>query len=1331
MIRFAAPLLSFLFGGFLLSSGLRAETQVPKSVLDLTLEPAEINFHPGPEYAPKQQDYAMVIGIDRTPQGRLWAAWVGGGDNPLAYFLVASSDDDGKTWSHPRMVIRPGRTPTGLNRSVIVGNLWTDPTGKLWLFYDQSLEQFDGRAGVWAITCENPDAENPTWSKPRRLWHGMSLNKPTVLSNGDWLLPVSLWDRGKMRSIFNDAYPELDDQRMAHWFASSDQGKTWTRRGGVKIPGPQFDEHMLVELKDGRLWMLARNNDGIVESFSADQGRTWSAPVPSKIQNPSARFFLRRLQSGKILLVKNGPIERKTGRSHMTAFLSSDEGQTWQGGLVIDERNGVSYPDGFQAPDGKIYILHDRERSKEREILLAKFTEADILAKGFTTPGSEGKIVVTKGLAPEEGEHLPNGIQLPSEWPPRDMDAKSTAPMPVPYLAKENIPAIIPINTGRQLFVDDFLIEQTDLARAYHTARKYEGNPVFKAETKHELEPSGIEGLDQAVTYLGHGGVFYHPEKKRFEMYYTASWRGGLALATSKDLIHWERPKLGVYQDNLILPPGRDFAGIDNAVWLDLASKDPNQRYKAIIQRGENHTLHTSPNGLLWSQGIDAGKAGDYCSFFFNPFRNVWVQSIKRNGPAGRGRARYYFEGRDFLKTADRDKSVYWTNADELDQPDPAIGDKPQLYSLNAVAYESLMLGEFYIHLGPDNKICEQGKFPKITEIQLGFSRDGFHWHRPDRHPFIAATRKDGDHDRGYIHGTNGVMLVHDDKLWFPYCSYSGIAPNGHRGMYTGASIGMATLRRDGFASMDAKDKPGTLTTRTVAFNGRHLFVNVDNPQGELRVEILDEKGAPIAPFTKENAISIKADSTLTEVTWKDVPNLDAIRGKPVKFRFHLSNGSLYAFWVSQDENGASRGYLGSGDPAYGGLIDTKGKDALVPPAAATSENLRTDALQAPDVYTAPVPARYLDENRMFLCGPGIAASSGGRLWVTFKTGDIGEDEDNCTVVVTSGDHGKTWSKPVLAVDIDGPLRTNDPGIFTDPNGKVTLMWGQVYGFWDGRGGYWTMTAENGDEENTKWSKPVRLSDGYTKNKPFITKNGDWLYLIEHMGPKGWRGRYAKGAPMEPQFIHPRPELNHPNIFVSKDHGKTLQYLSQSKIPEKDKTFQEHMIVEKKDGTLWMLGRTTYGIGESFSKDGGKTWTEMAPAAGIKGPSSRTFFQRLKSGNIVLVKNGEHIDQPSGRTHLTVYLSEDDGATWPHKLLLDARPTSYPDAAEDKDGFLNIVHDFGRQKEKEVIFHRITEADIKAGALVNPKSVLGQIANKATHETLSSKAYDEWKANLK
>jgi len=373
---------------------------VASEILPLGLEPVPININPGPEYSAAQLDYAMVIGLDRTPKGRLWAAWVAGGDSDKGLFVAASSDDGGQTWSPTRLVIDPVDSPTGIRRRALVGNFWTDPTGKLWLFYDQSMGYFDGRAGAWAITCDNPDADKPTWSAPRRIWHGATLNKPIVLKNGEWLMPISLWDRQKIGpAVFKNEFPELDELRMANVFVSNDQGKTWTRRGGVRVPETQFDEHMFVELKDGRLWLLARTTYGIAESFSPDQGRTWTEAQPSKIKHTAARFHLRRLVSGRLLLVKHGQIEERTAkRSHLMAFVSEDEGQTWQGGLMLDERTGVSYPDGFEGPDGTIHILYDHNRAKDREILMAKFTEADILAGKIVNEKSRLQMMVHKAL---------------------------------------------------------------------------------------------------------------------------------------------------------------------------------------------------------------------------------------------------------------------------------------------------------------------------------------------------------------------------------------------------------------------------------------------------------------------------------------------------------------------------------------------------------------------------------------------------------------------------------------------------------------------------------------------------------------------------------------------------------------------------------------------------------------------------------------------------------------------------------------------------------------------------------------------------------------------
>ena len=133
--------------------------------------------------------------------------------------------------------------------------------------------------------------------------------------------------------------------------------------------------------------------------------------------------------------------------------------------------------------------------------------------------------------------------------------------------------------------------------------------------------------------------------------------------------------------------------------------------------------------------------------------------------------------------------------------------------------------------------------------------------------------------------------------------------------MYAGSATGLATLRRDGFASLDAGPEQGMLSTRPVRFSGNHLFVNVDCPTGELRVEVVDEYGETMQPFTASLCRPITGNSTKTEVTWKGSGDLSAVASRPVQFRFLLRQGSLYSFWVSDNADGRSNGYLAAGGP--------------------------------------------------------------------------------------------------------------------------------------------------------------------------------------------------------------------------------------------------------------------------------------------------------------------------------------------------------------------------------------------------------------------------------
>ena len=361
---------------------------------EAALLPVAPDGRPGPQYHSHTVKFQGIPGLERTPGGRLYAIWYAGGpgEGPENYTCVVRSDDDGRTWTEPVLVIDPPRPVRAFDPM-----LWLDPRGRLWVFWAQSFAWHDGRVGVWCITTDEPDAAAPRWSAPRRLAHGIALNKPTITRAGEWLLPVSVWG-GK-----NPCHPVCQAECAANVYASLDQGATWTRRGGALLDGRIFDEHMLVERADGSLWMLIRTLYGIGESTSTDGGRTWSAGRDSKLGGPNSRFFVRRLASGRLLLVNHrvpqpvDPNNQWRTRNNLPAWLSEDDGRTWRGGLLLDERAGVSYPDGVQAPDGRLYVIYDYNRTQDREILMAVFTEDDVLAGAWRSPAARQRVLVSKG----------------------------------------------------------------------------------------------------------------------------------------------------------------------------------------------------------------------------------------------------------------------------------------------------------------------------------------------------------------------------------------------------------------------------------------------------------------------------------------------------------------------------------------------------------------------------------------------------------------------------------------------------------------------------------------------------------------------------------------------------------------------------------------------------------------------------------------------------------------------------------------------------------------------------------------------------------------------
>lgn len=335
---------------------------------DIAATPARPPRHLGPPlplHAVTNRAFTGIPSLAVSPGGRLWATWYAGvtpGEDHNNYVVLSSSGDGGATWRELFVVDPDGEGP----RRAFDPELWLAPDGKLRWFWADRIGGRSETDELWMLELAHPDAEQPTTRAPVRVARGVMMCKPAALSTGEWALPVSAW--------FAD--------HSATMVVSTDGGASWTIRGGANIPKEHrlFDEHMFVERRDGSIWMLARTKYGMGESLSRDRGKTWTEVTPSPLAHPSARFFVSRLASGNLLLVKHGPLDKRTERSHLTAYLSADDGGSWHGGLLLDERSGVSYPDGQQIPDGRIHIIYDYHRTTDRQILLATFRKEDVAA---------------------------------------------------------------------------------------------------------------------------------------------------------------------------------------------------------------------------------------------------------------------------------------------------------------------------------------------------------------------------------------------------------------------------------------------------------------------------------------------------------------------------------------------------------------------------------------------------------------------------------------------------------------------------------------------------------------------------------------------------------------------------------------------------------------------------------------------------------------------------------------------------------------------------------------------------------------------------------------
>ena len=374
----------------LLCGAAAADDRIPQWNADLVrsvMKPETDGFH-----AWHARRHTGIASIEVSPKnGRLWAVWYGGpwpGEDHNNFVSLATSGDGGKTWKEVLVVDPDG---DGQLRP-FDPQVWVSPDGKLRVFwteavckqrysptgnYDLQYGANQGHSWTQVLKMATFSAEDEP-SEPtqgRVIARGVMMGKPIVLDNGEWLLPVAHWWEAP----------------SGCFYVSADGGKTFQFRGGVTIPkdGRGVEEHYVVQKRNGDLvtylrgkWESKGEKTHPWMSVSKDRGKTWTPAESAPFAHTSSRAALTKLRSGNWLLVKHGRLQENNGRRNFFAYLSRDEGATWEGGLPIaGGLEWISYPDADQKPDGGILVIYDFIRTGEdQEISYDEFAEADVLA---------------------------------------------------------------------------------------------------------------------------------------------------------------------------------------------------------------------------------------------------------------------------------------------------------------------------------------------------------------------------------------------------------------------------------------------------------------------------------------------------------------------------------------------------------------------------------------------------------------------------------------------------------------------------------------------------------------------------------------------------------------------------------------------------------------------------------------------------------------------------------------------------------------------------------------------------------------------------------------
>ena len=451
------------------------------------------------------------------------------------------------------------------------------------------------------------------------------------------------------------------------------------------------------------------------------------------------------------------------------------------------------------------------------------------------------------------------------------------------------------------------------LRRIWGVPEKHAGNPLIRPDTMVEEPSTGV-----------HTSVVWNSDAHEFQAWYNVGLRepldgciSPLAYATSTEGIRWKKPEIGLYEyrgsiaNNLVYAPeGSGKAVSGPGILYDDQDTDGSRRYKMFYctQRWNPDTgtksmsdccAAFSDDGIHWrhyeENPVVPGVVSD-CkhSIIRDPERDGYICFVRLR--TNEGCELLYRHGQklgaDAVRCVGRIESpdfIRWTEPELIIRPGRWSLSGDQYYGLTVFPYEGAFLGllEVYHRDAPNYG---------YLETKLVFSDDTIHW-RPAGEGMFLRVGQRGSWDAGRAGGPP-CQVVLEDRILFYYTgngwSHGGggpkvEGPTGH--------LGLATLRRDGFAYVEPYQEDGTFRTHAFRAAGGLLHVNADASEGCVTGAVLDESEAEVTGYSHDECVAAGDDDVDQVIRWRGQEHLPG--GKGLKIEFRLVDAALYSFWVA------------------------------------------------------------------------------------------------------------------------------------------------------------------------------------------------------------------------------------------------------------------------------------------------------------------------------------------------------------------------------------------------------------------------------------------------